>query len=409
MKPRNPFAGPTAPARPWHPALMATALAAAATLTACGGGGGGAASSSTKVATFIDSPVAGLTFQSPSRSGLTDRNGNFPYTPGETVTFSIGNMVLGSVTVTGNKVTPLQIVPNAASARDPRVTRILRTLQTLDSDGDLNNGIQITAWAREVASLKTRIRLDDAKTTDDEVKQRLLALQLPLVRASVSVGSLWRLGFEQIVIDQPVLDVRRTAQGRIEVAGLDLSGPGEADSAGADWFFSQDEFVIQGGTVRWTDDLRGQPPLALSALDFVLRNTARRHEFRLDATPPADWGQRLSLRGQLREPLLNLRRDRAGQTPWHNWSGELFADFTRVDVARLRSHVDLSPWGVEVRAGQGALRACGAVHHYHHLARVLRDGHGMNEVHYTGGKGQRPQHPAIKDFDSNASSSETTG
>lgn len=173
MKPRNPFAGPTAPARPWHPALMATALAAAATLTACGGGGGSAPSGSTPVATFIDSPVAGLAFQSASRSGLTDRNGNFPYTPGETVTFSIGNMVLGSVTVTGNKVTPLQIVPNAANASDPRVTRILRTLQTLDSDGDLNNGIQISAWAREVASLKTRIRLDDDKTTDDDVRERL--------------------------------------------------------------------------------------------------------------------------------------------------------------------------------------------------------------------------------------------
>lgn len=173
MKPRNPFAGPTAPARPWHPALMATALAAATTLTACGGGGGAAPSGSTPVATFIDSPVAGLAFQSASRSGLTDRNGNFPYTLGETVTFSIGNMVLGSVTVTGNKVTPLQIVPNAASASDPRVTRILRTLQTLDSDGDLNNGIQISAWAHEVASLKTRIRLDDDKTTDDDVKARL--------------------------------------------------------------------------------------------------------------------------------------------------------------------------------------------------------------------------------------------
>ncbi|MEY5098390.1 MAG: hypothetical protein RJA36_1109, partial [Pseudomonadota bacterium] len=48
-----------------------------------------------------------------------------------------------------------------------------RTLQTLDSDGDLNNGIQISAWAREVASLKTKIRLDDEKTTDDEVKERL--------------------------------------------------------------------------------------------------------------------------------------------------------------------------------------------------------------------------------------------
>ncbi len=173
MKPRNPFAGPTAPARPWHPALQASALAAAAMLTACGGGGGTASSGPTHVATFIDSPVSGLRFKSASRSGLTDRNGNFPYTPGETVTFSIGNMVLGSARVTGNKVTPLQIVPNAANASDPRVTRILRTLQTLDSDGDLNNGIQISAWAREVASLKTRIRLDDDKTTDDEVKERL--------------------------------------------------------------------------------------------------------------------------------------------------------------------------------------------------------------------------------------------
>ena len=173
MKPRNPFAGPTAPARPWHPALVATALAAAATLTACGGGGGTASSGSTQVATFIDSPVAGLAFKSASRSGLTDRNGNFPYSPGETVTFSIGNMMLGSVTPTGNKVTPLQIVPGATGADDDRVTRILRTLQSLDSDGDLNNGIQISAWAREVASLKTRIRLDDDKTTDDDVKERL--------------------------------------------------------------------------------------------------------------------------------------------------------------------------------------------------------------------------------------------
>lgn len=184
------------------------------------------------------------------------------------------------------------------------------------------------------------------------------ALQLPLVRASVSVGSLWRLGFEQIVIDQPVLDVRRTAQGRIEVAGLDLSGPGEADSAGADWFFSQDEFVIQGGTVRWTDDLRGQPTLALDALNLVMRNTARTHHMRLDATPPPEWGERFSLRARLREPLLSLGRQRApGQAPWHRWDGELYADFERVDVAQLRAYVDLSNWGVEVRSGHGALRA----------------------------------------------------
>ncbi|MDP3164681.1 MAG: YhdP family protein [Hydrogenophaga sp.] len=187
--------------------------------------------------------------------------------------------------------------------------------------------------------------------------QGRVALQLPLVRTAVSVRSLWRGGFEQVVIEAPVLDVRRTAQGRIEVAGLDMSGPSPGDNAAADWFFSQSEFVIRHGTVRWTDDLRRQPALALGDLDFVARNTARTHHWRIDATPPPEWGERISLRGQLRERLISLGQRAPEQPVWHDWSGELFADFTRVDVARLRTYVDLSDWGVDVRAGQGALRA----------------------------------------------------
>ena len=187
--------------------------------------------------------------------------------------------------------------------------------------------------------------------------QGRVALQLPLVRTAVSVRSLWRGGFEQVVIEAPVLDVRRTAQGRIEVAGLDMSGPSSNDSAAADWFFSQSEFVIRHGTVRWTDDLRRQPVLALGDLELVARNTARTHQWRIDATPPPEWGERISLRGQLREPLIRLGGRAPEQSVWHDWSGELFADFSRVDVARLRSYVDLSRWGVEVRAGQGAMRA----------------------------------------------------
>lgn len=184
-----------------------------------------------------------------------------------------------------------------------------------------------------------------------------VALHLPLVRTAVSVRSLWQGSFEQVVIERPVLDVRRTAQGRIEVAGIDLSGPGGAHDTGADWFFSVGEFAIQRGTVRWTDDLRAQPALALGDLDFVARNTALTHQFRLDATPPPEWGERLSLVGRLREPLIDLGRRAPGELPWQRWGGELHASFSHVDVARLRAYVDLSPWGVDVRAGQGALRA----------------------------------------------------
>ncbi len=204
-----------------------------------------------------------------------------------------------------------------------------------------------------VPGLAPSLALLDVRLLD---AQGRVALQLPRVRATLSPRSLWRLGFDQLLIESPALDVRRTAQGRIEVAGLDLSGPGGSDPAAADWFFSQPEFIIHGGTLRWTDELRAQPPLALSALDLVLRNTARRHAFRLDATPPAEWGQRFSLRGQLREPLLALQRRKADQPVWHDWSGELFADLPHADVSRLREHLDLSATGVDVRGGRGALR-----------------------------------------------------
>lgn len=212
----------------------------------------------------------------------------------------------------------------------------------------------IEAGRSVLPGLVPAFELSDVRLFDPAGREALL---LPRVRAAVSVRSLLGLGFEQLVLVEPVLDVRRTAQGRILVAGLDLSGPGTEDGRAADWFFEQAEFVIQRGTVRWTDEGRSQPPLALSGLDFVARNRARRHQFRLDATPPPEWGDRFSLRGQLREPLLDLPGQRSGQARWQDWSGELFADFGRVDVARLRAHADLSDWGVEVDGGRGALRA----------------------------------------------------
>ena len=207
---------------------------------------------------------------------------------------------------------------------------------------------------RILPTLMPTLELRDVQLFD---AQGRVALHLPLVRTAVSVRSLWQGSLEQVVIERPVLDVRRTAQGRIEVAGIDLTGRGEVRETGADWFFSVGEFAIQRGTVRWTDDLRDQPTLALGDLDFVARNTALTHQFRLDATPPPEWGERLSLVGRLREPLIDLGRRAPGEPLWQRWGGELHASFSHVDVARLRAYVDLSPWGLDVRAGQGALRA----------------------------------------------------
>lgn len=177
------------------------------------------------------------------------------------------------------------------------------------------------------------------------------ALLLPRVLASLSPRSLLALGFEQLYIDRPELDVRRAPDGRIYVAGLDLSraGGGAGGGQAADWFFEQPEFVIRNGTLRWHDEMRGAPPLALQQVDLVVRNGARRHALRVDATPPAAWGNRFTLQGVFRQRLLSVHAGR-----WQDWDGQLHGDFSRVDVTELGRYADV---GVKLSHGRGTVRA----------------------------------------------------
>ena len=177
------------------------------------------------------------------------------------------------------------------------------------------------------------------------------ALRLPRVVAALSPRSLWSLGFEQLVIDGAELDIRRTTDGQFQIAGLDLSNPARGHSAFADWAFEQTELVLRGGLLRWTDETHAAPPLVLTDVLAVLRNPGKRHLMRIDATPPAAWGERFSVRARLRQPLLS-----GSGSSWKTWSGELYSEFSRADVSQLRQYVSPDQFGIDVSSGQGALR-----------------------------------------------------
>lgn len=180
------------------------------------------------------------------------------------------------------------------------------------------------------------------------------ALRLPRVSAALSVPSLLalQLRFDQLLIEGAELVVRRDAQGRISVGGLELAGRvGDGADAGApvvDWFFEQHEFVIRDATLTWLDEQRGAPPLQLTDTVVVLRNRLRRHELRIDATPQAAWGDRFSLRARLVQPIVARSGD------WRRWRGTVYAELPLVDVALLRQYVTLP---FELREGRGALRS----------------------------------------------------
>lgn len=118
-------------------------------ITSCGS----SSSSDTIKGQFKDSFVEGLKFDTPTQSGLTDSAGSFTYRKGEIVTLSLGGVVLGS-TPGAELITPINLVPGAQDENNETALNIARLLQSLDLDGNPDNGITIPAAVRtEMANI----------------------------------------------------------------------------------------------------------------------------------------------------------------------------------------------------------------------------------------------------------------
>jgi hypothetical protein len=97
----------------------------------------------THTGVFRDSEVAGLYYETETKSGITNSAGEFEYIEGETVAFYVGDIKLGSGPASED-MTPLSIASTEnASLDSPEVKNIAALLQTLDSDNDPSNGISI--------------------------------------------------------------------------------------------------------------------------------------------------------------------------------------------------------------------------------------------------------------------------
>ncbi|MBC7957835.1 MAG: carboxylesterase family protein, partial [Cytophagales bacterium] len=142
-------------AQPWaaQTRRLFMRVALPATLLALGACGDGDNSEPDPTGQFGDSSVSGLNYSTATGSGVTDASGRFSYKAGQSVAFSIGNLPLGSANAAA-VLTPLSITAGAATAADQAVNNKLILLQTLDVDGNLNNGIQLTDAIRSAVSAR---------------------------------------------------------------------------------------------------------------------------------------------------------------------------------------------------------------------------------------------------------------
>lgn len=147
-------------------------------LAACGGGTGGVGTGDVIVqeapaeeeptlvsGTFEDGPVGNLDFTcAPSGlSGVTDDAGTWECEEGDTVTFSIGSVSLGSASTGETLLTPADLAGDRGNASNARAIRIARLLQSLDDDGDTSNGTTITDSTKTVIADATQSERDSVQ------------------------------------------------------------------------------------------------------------------------------------------------------------------------------------------------------------------------------------------------------
>ena len=234
-------------------------------VAACSNGGGGGQPPpppATAMGVFIDSPVQGLTYQSGSATpGTTDAQGMFEYTVGETLSFSVGGVELGTLPDGQQVVTPYDFGMAAEN--------IARFLQTLDADGMHLNGIDLTAASAALAdvTLDASEFLSDAttfETTIQPVLDAALGAGAVLVDAATALANLdaaLDTTFEVAELAGKVLIIELPSEADAGIAVFEpLADP--ADSGSSVEFFLLSDTIDAGGdgttsTLDWSVDGNG--------------------------------------------------------------------------------------------------------------------------------------------------------
>lgn len=172
------------------------------------------------------------------------------------------------------------------------------------------------------------------------------ALAFDEVEADIAWSSLWHMAphFARLEIKAPRLDLRRDAEGRLFVAGLEVRREATPDAGLADWLLTQDRIVIRDASVVWHDELRQAPVLELKNLNFDLRNRGDRHRFGLTAEPPRELAARLDIRGDV---------SLAGMDEMASANGKAYAELDYANLAGWHAWVD---YPIELNRGYGGMR-----------------------------------------------------
>ena len=183
-------------------------------LTGCGGSSSNNEQAvTTGTGHYVDSAVAGVNYTCGSKTGITDATGAFTFEKGKDCTFTVAGISL--------KTVPADDLTNQAKIVENNIT-VARFLQSIDTDGNASNGIQITdkvleiltnaiknkditkAVPKDTTALQVvveKVKEDDSNfkgrvKTIDEAKQHLQATQKTVVKDLLAGKTFYIVGSE---------------------------------------------------------------------------------------------------------------------------------------------------------------------------------------------------------------------
>lgn len=169
-------------------AALPAALLTGLFLSACGGNNNTAQSPAVSPAingVFLDAAVEGLDYETASAKATTGAAGNFSCAQQQSLIFSLGGLKFGSAAC-ASIITPLELAQSSTPKEEKLINRLL-TLQTLDEDYELGNGIKIAANVKSALANQT---LDfNAAPSDFHAALNKLLSTLPAPYQSRSVDA----------------------------------------------------------------------------------------------------------------------------------------------------------------------------------------------------------------------------
>jgi uncharacterized protein (TIGR02099 family) len=173
-------------------------------------------------------------------------------------------------------------------------------------------------------------------------------LRIPELDATLALRSFLtgQIRLARLQLTGPELDARRSADGKIYLAGIELGQPNPEFAKRLEVFLAQRHLGVRNGRVNWRDELLGQSQV-LTGVDIDIDSFGLHHRLDIKAQQVGALAQKLDISADL------FRQRGVAVDRWPQWHGDIYAAADELQADAIKRVLGLK---LPVNQGTGAVR-----------------------------------------------------